>query len=46
MFGRFRGQEHVRPWVAPSFHLLRAVLETLPRPKLTTDEQIMEKIEL
>ena len=35
----------VQAYVAPVFHLLRAVLETLPRPELTDDET-MEKIEL
>lgn len=33
-------------WVAPSFHLLRATLDTLPFPKLEKDEDVMEKIEL
>jgi len=35
----------VEPWVAPVFHLLRAVLDTLPKPRLDEDG-IMEKIEL
>ncbi len=38
--------EEVRPFVGPSFHLLKAVLDTLPRPELTDDEDVMEKIEL
>jgi probable lipoprotein (TIGR04455 family) len=38
--------ETVRPYVAPSFHLLRAVLDTLPRPELPDDDAVMEKIEL
>jgi probable lipoprotein (TIGR04455 family) len=38
--------EEVGPVVAPSFRLLRAILGTLPRPELTTDEDVMEKIEL
>ena len=35
----------VKPFVAPVFHLLRAVLETLPAPRLD-DAETMEKIEL
>ncbi len=35
----------VQPYVAPVFHLLRAVLATLPTPALNDDET-MEKIEL
>lgn len=35
----------VQPYVAPVFHLLRAVLATLPTPVLNDDET-MEKIEL
>ncbi|MBM4346081.1 MAG: MXAN_6521/LA_1396 family lipoprotein [Deltaproteobacteria bacterium] len=35
----------VAPYVAPVFHLLRAVLATLPAPVLSDDET-MEKIEL
>ena len=38
--------ETVRPYVAPCFHLLRAVLDTLPRPSLPDDDAVMEKIEL
>jgi len=38
--------EVVRPFVAPCFHLLRAVLDTLPRPELPDDDAVMEKIEL
>lgn len=37
--------EEVRPYVAPVFHLLRAVLEELPRPVLS-DTEVIEKIEL
>lgn len=43
------GEEHgdgVRPLIAPSFHALRALLDTLPRPVLEDDDDIMEKIEL
>lgn len=36
----------VTPFIAPSFHALRALLDTLPRPVLEKDEDIMEKIEL
>lgn len=35
----------VQPWVAPVFHLLRTVLETLPAPVLS-DAETMEKIDL
>ena len=38
--------EGVEPYVAPSFRLLRAVLDTLPRPEITDDDAVMEKIEL
>jgi probable lipoprotein (TIGR04455 family) len=38
--------EGVRPYVAPSFRLLRAALDTLPRPALADDAAVMEKIEL
>ena len=38
--------EEVRPYVGPSFHLLKAVLDTLPRPELAEEEDVMEKIEL
>lgn len=38
--------EGVRPYVAPSFRLLRAVLDTLPHPAITDDDAVMEKIEL
>jgi probable lipoprotein (TIGR04455 family) len=37
--------EDVRPYVAPTFLLLRATLDTLPKPILT-DEDVAEKIEL
>lgn len=37
--------EEIGPWVAPSFQLLRATLETLPNPILD-DEDVIEKIEL
>ena len=37
---------HVEPFVAPSFHALRALLDTLPRPKLVKDADIDEKIDL
>ena len=35
----------VKPYVAPSFRLLRSVLDTLPKPQLPDDEAVMEKIE-
>ena len=35
----------VEPYVAPSFRLLSATLDTLPHPKLS-DEEVNEKIEL
>ncbi|MSQ81538.1 MAG: hypothetical protein EXR77_01280 [Myxococcales bacterium] len=35
----------VQPWVAPVFHLLRTVLETMPAPVLS-DAETMEKIDL
>ncbi|RMG15771.1 MAG: hypothetical protein D6729_12085 [Deltaproteobacteria bacterium] len=38
--------ESVRPYVGPTFHLLKAVLDTLPRPELVDDEDVLEKIEL
>lgn len=38
--------EGIGPLVAPSFRLMRAALSTLPRPKLITDADVMEKIEL
>lgn len=38
--------ERVRPYVAATFHLLRATLDTLPRPRLVRDEDVMEKVEL
>ncbi len=37
--------EEVRPYVAPTFLLLRATLDTLPKPVLT-EEDVAEKIEL
>jgi len=37
--------EEVGPWVAPSFQLLKSVLETLPNPELN-DDDVVEKIEL
>lgn len=37
--------EQVGPWVAPSFQLLGAVLQTLPNPELSEDD-VVEKIEL
>lgn len=36
----------VTPIAAPAFHALRALLDTLPRPVLERDDDIMEKIEL
>jgi probable lipoprotein (TIGR04455 family) len=36
----------VTPFVAPSFHVLRALLDTLPRPVLVREEDILEKIEV
>jgi probable lipoprotein (TIGR04455 family) len=36
----------VIPWVPASFHLLRAMLDTLPRPILMGEDAVMEKIEL
>ena len=38
--------EQVEAHVAPTFRLLRALLDTLPRPVLTRDDDVMEKIEL
>lgn len=38
--------ESVGRFVPPSFRLLRALLDTLPRPRLTKDDDVMEKIEL
>lgn len=38
--------ESVRPYVAPAFHILRATLDTLPSPRLATDEDELEKIML
>lgn len=35
----------VGPYVAPTFQLLRATLDTLPMPRLEGDEAVMEKIE-
>ncbi|MEC9071246.1 MAG: MXAN_6521/LA_1396 family lipoprotein, partial [Myxococcota bacterium] len=32
--------------VAPAFRLLRALLDTLPRPRLSEDDDVMEKIEV
>lgn len=37
--------EPVRPWVAPVFRVLRALLDTLPQPVLDDETQV-EKIEL
>lgn len=37
---------HVEPYVAPSFHALRELLDSLPRPKLVKDVDIDEKIEV
>ncbi len=36
----------VEPYVAPSFHLLRALLDTLPEPQLPSEDAVLEKIEL
>ncbi|MDF1566164.1 MAG: MXAN_6521/LA_1396 family lipoprotein [Deltaproteobacteria bacterium] len=36
----------VIPWVPATFHLLRAMLDTLPMPALMGEEAVMEKIEL
>lgn len=36
----------VEPYVAPSFHLLRALLDTLPEPALPSEDAVLEKIEL
>jgi len=38
--------ESVRPWVPASFRILRELLDTLPKPKLVKDDDVMEKIEL
>lgn len=38
--------EEVQPYVAPAFRILRAVLATLPFPKIEDDDAVMEKIEL
>ena len=35
----------VKPYVAPSFRLLRSVLDTLPKPQLPDEDAVMEKIE-
>lgn len=40
-FGSFVG-----PYVAPAFHALRALLDSLPRPKLVREADIDEKIEV
>lgn len=37
--------EEIGPWVAPSFQLLKSILETLPNPELN-DDDVVEKIEL
>ncbi|MBK6689340.1 MAG: MXAN_6521/LA_1396 family lipoprotein [Deltaproteobacteria bacterium] len=36
----------VEPYVAPSFHVLRALLDTLPEPQLPSEDAVLEKIEL
>jgi probable lipoprotein (TIGR04455 family) len=38
--------DEVAPFVPAVFHLLRALLDTLPYPELVDDDLIMEKIEL
>jgi probable lipoprotein (TIGR04455 family) len=38
--------ESVRPWVPATFRILRDLLDTLPRPKLVNDDDVLEKIEL
>lgn len=38
--------DDVRPFVPATFHLLRAVLDTLPFPALEDEEDVLEKIEL
>ena len=38
--------EAVRAHVAPTYRLLRAVLAELPEPKLTDDQDVMDKIEM
>jgi len=38
--------EEIRPAFAAVYHLLRGTLDTLPRPHLATDDDVMEKIEL
>ena len=36
----------VSPWAAPSFRMVRLLLDTLPKPALEDDDKVMEKIEL
>lgn len=38
--------EDVVPYVPATFHLLRALLDTLPYPQLVDEDLVMEKIEL
>ncbi len=38
--------EDVVPYVPATFHLLRALLDTLPYPELVDDDLVMEKIDL
>ena len=36
----------VAPWAAPSFRMVRLLLDTLPKPVLEDDDKVREKIEL
>ncbi len=36
----------VFPYIAPSFHVLRQLLDTLPYPKMPNDDYVLEKIDL
>jgi probable lipoprotein (TIGR04455 family) len=36
----------VRPWVPATFRLLRALLDSLPRPAILGEDLLLEKIEL
>ncbi|MEQ8278864.1 MAG: MXAN_6521/LA_1396 family lipoprotein [Deltaproteobacteria bacterium] len=38
--------EDVAPYVPATFHLLRALLDTLPYPELVDDDLVLEKIDL
>jgi probable lipoprotein (TIGR04455 family) len=36
----------VKPIIAPSFHAIRELLKLTPHPKMTRDDEIMDKIDL